>query len=65
MGSRDEECEIHVGESEEEPSEIQSSARHEEPCMNNGGPPPKAKYYQVTDRVQYREGKVKRTPGGE
>ena len=30
-----------------------------------GGPPPKAKYYPVTDSVQYREGKVKRTPGGE
>ena len=25
----------------------------------------KAKYYPVTDSVQYREGKVKRTPGGE
>ena len=24
-----------------------------------------AKYYPVTDSVQYREGKVKRTPGGE
>ena len=31
----------------------------------SGGPPPKAKYYPVTDSVQYREGKVKRTPGGE
>ena len=30
-----------------------------------GGPPPKAKYYPVTDSGQYREGKVKRTPGGE
>ena len=30
-----------------------------------GGPPSKPKYYPVTDSVQYREGKVKRTPGGE
>ena len=28
---------------------IQSSARHEEPCVKSGGPPPKAKYYPVTD----------------
>ena len=32
---------------------------------SRGGPPPKAKYYPVTDSAQYREGKVKRTPGGE
>ena len=44
---------------------IQSTTRHEESCGNVGGPPPKAKYYSVTDRVEYREGKVKRTPGGE
>ena len=30
-----------------------------------GGPPPKAKYYLVTDRAEYCEGTVKRTPGGE
>ena len=34
-----------------------------EPCRKSGGPPPKAKYYSVTDRAQYCEGKVKRTPG--
>ena len=43
----------------------QSSAGHVKPGMKQGGPPPKAKYYPVTDREQYREGKVKRTPGGE
>ncbi len=30
-----------------------------------GGPPSKPKYYLVTDREEYCEGKVKRTPGGE
>ena len=28
---------------------IQSTARHVEPCGKTGGPPPKAKYYLVTD----------------
>ena len=28
---------------------IQSTARHEKPCGKSGGPPPKAKYYLVTD----------------
>ena len=46
-------------------SGIQSTIRHGKPCGKSGGPPPKAKYYPVTDSVQYREGKVKRTPGGE
>ncbi len=46
-------------------SGIQSTTRHEKPCGKSGGPPPKAKYYLVTDRVKYCEGKVKRTPGGE
>ena len=44
---------------------IQSTTRHEKSCGKQGGPPPKAKYYLVTDREEYREGKVKRTPGGE
>ena len=44
---------------------IQSTTGHEESGGKQGGPPPKAKYYPVTDREKYREGKVKRTPGGE
>ena len=44
---------------------IRSNAEHVEFGMKKGGPPPKAKYYPVTDSEQYREGKVKRTPGGE
>jgi hypothetical protein len=44
---------------------IQSTTGHEESRGKMGGPPPKAKYYLVTDRVEYREGKVKSTPGGE
>ena len=42
-----------------------SSVGHEKSCVNPGGPPSKAKYYLLTDREEYREGKVKRTPGGE
>ena len=44
---------------------LTSTTRHEKPGGKTGGPPPKAKYYLVTDREQYREGKVKRTPKGE
>ena len=44
---------------------IQSTAGHVKPGGNTGGPSSKPKYYSVTDREQYREGKVKRTPGGE
>ena len=54
-----------VGESECEMSRIRSTTRHVKPCGKAGGPPPKAKYYLVTDSAQYCEGKVKRTPGGE
>ena len=38
---------------------------HEKFRGKAGGPSPKAKYDLMTDREQYREGKVKRTPGGE
>ncbi len=33
-----------VGESDQSPDTFPSSAGHEEPCVNLGGPPPKAKY---------------------
>ena len=46
-------------------SSIQSTTRHEEPGWKSEGPPSKAKYSSVTDRDEYREGQVKRTPGGE
>ena len=39
-------------------SDFQSTARHVKPCRKLRRPLRKAKY-------QYREGKVKRTPGGE
>ena len=42
-----------------------STTGHVKPFGKMGGPPSKAKYYLVTDREEYREGKVKRTPGGE
>ena len=44
---------------------IQSTAGHVKPGGNVGGPSSKPKYYLVTDREQYCEGTVKRTPGGE
>ena len=44
---------------------IQSTVEHEKFGGNAGGPSPKAKYDLMTDREQYREGKVKSTPGGE
>ena len=54
-----------VYEKRAEVSRIQSSARHEKSRMKERGPSRKAKYYLVTDSDKYREGKVKRTPGGE
>ena len=54
-----------VGETVRSEDMIQSTTRHEKSCGKQGGPPPKAKYYLVTDSEEYREGKVKRTPGGE
>ena len=44
---------------------IQSTIEYEKFGGNEGGPSPKAKYDLMTDRVEYREGKVKSTPGGE
>ena len=47
------------------PTWIQSTAGHVKPGGKMGGPPSKPKYYLVTDREEYCEGTVKRTPGGE
>ena len=44
---------------------LPSTAGPEKPCGNSGGPPPKAKYSWPPIAYQYREGKVKSTPGGE
>ncbi len=46
-------------------SRYPSTTSHEEACGNPGGPPPKAKYTLPPIVNQYREGKVKSTPGGE
>ena len=54
-----------VDETKKHQAMIQSTTGHEKSRGKQGGPPPKAKYYLVTDREQYREGKAKRTPGGE
>ena len=59
------ECESPVQERKVKVSGFQSSTRHEKSRMNKRGPSRKAKYYLVTYSDQYREGKVKRTPGGE
>ena len=42
---------------------IRSSAGHEESRMKNGGPPPKAKYYLMTDSEEVPWGKVEKNPG--
>ena len=35
------------------------------PMGSRGDHPPKPKYYLMTDRAKYSDGKLKRTPGGE
>ena len=54
-----------VGEREGAPDAFLSTAGHEKSRGNLGGPPSKAKYPWRPIAYQYREGKVKRTPGGE
>lgn len=65
LGRLTEEGESPVHEPKDRHDEAPSSVGHEKSCVNLGGPPSKAKYYLLTDREEYREGKVKRTPGGE
>ena len=65
LESRDREGKIPVREKMIKPRRHQSRTGHVESGLKPGGPPPKPKYYPVTDSEQYREGKVKRTPGGE
>ena len=54
-----------VGERLEASGVSLSTTGHEESCGKLGGPPSKAKYLWPPIANQYREGKVKRTPGGE
>ena len=65
MGRPTEDGESPVCEKRFELVSIQSTAGHVKPGGNAGGPSSKPKYYSVTDREEYREGKVKRTPRGE
>ena len=44
---------------------LSSKSGHEKPWLKLGGPPSKAKYILRSIVNKYREGKVKRTPGGE
>ena len=64
MGRHDGERKIRVSESERR-GYTKSTTGHVKPGGNKGGPPSKAKHSLVTDSEEYREGKVKRTPGGE
>ena len=41
----------------------QSTTRHEKPSGKQGGPPPKAKYYLMTDREEVPWGKGEKNPG--
>ena len=41
----------------------QSTTRHEKPSGKTGGPPPKAKYYLMTDRGEVPWGKGEKNPG--
>ncbi len=54
-----------VGEREKASGVMLSTTGHEKSCGKLGGPPSKAKYPWPPIVNQYREGKVKRTPGGQ
>ena len=51
-----------VVESSLPPVVLPSSARHEKPGVNQGGPPPKAKYSLATDSEQVRRLKNEKNP---
>jgi len=59
------ESESLVSETQNRLSRYLSTTGHVKPCGNLGGPPSKAKYQSLPIVNKYREGKVKRTPGGE
>ena len=59
----DAEGEIPVDEMQYIPKWHQSSTGHVKPGMKQGGPPPKAKYYPVTDREVVPWGKGEKNPG--
>ncbi len=54
-----------VGERERASGEQLSTTGHVKSCGKLGGPPSKAKHSWPPIVNQYREGKVKSTPGGE
>ena len=60
-----EEGESPVGERERASGVLLSTTGHEKSCGKLGGPPSKAKYLLLPIVNKYREGKLKRTPGGE
>ena len=51
-----------VVEKQVSPGSIPSSARHEKPGVNLGGPPPKAKYSWTTDSVIVARAKGEKYP---
>ena len=54
-----------VGEGDGTSGALLSTTGHVKSCGKLGGPPSKAKYSWPPIVNQYREGKVKSTPGGE
>ncbi len=60
-----EESESLVSENEKPPGSHPSNAEHVQFRTNPGRPRSKAKHIQRPIEKQYREGKVKSTPGGE
>ena len=63
MGRRAVEGESPVGENRLAVRRILSTAGHEEPGGNTGGPPSKPKYYPVTDSEAVPRGKGEKYPG--
>ena len=62
LENRATEGESPVVEKKYSPGNHPSSARHEKPGVNRGGPPPKAKYPLATDSEQVRRLKNEKNP---
>ena len=54
-----------VGNSPVSEKDIDKAGSRVPPDTRNPGPPPKPKYYLMTDSEKYSDGKLKRTPEGE
>ena len=63
LGKPAEEGESPVHEIQYRSGSIRSTTRHEKPCGKAGGPPPKAKYYSVTESEAVLGRKGEKDPG--